>query len=209
MWMLGLIVVLEAYLFGSLPAGYLAGRFAGIDVRQHGSGNIGATNVLRVLGKPWGLAVFFVDALKGFLAVRVAIAITAQTPDAAEYTEFFAILAAAACVAGHSFPVWLRFKGGKGVATSAGSLAGVMPIAALTIFIVWLIVFFITRYVSLASIVAATALPVAVAALVALQQTQGTVLFYFSLLMTTLVVWRHRSNITRLLNGTEPRFARK
>ena len=209
MWMLGLIVVLEAYLFGSLPAGYLAGRLAGVDVRKHGSGNIGATNVLRVLGKPWGFGVFFVDALKGFLAVRVAIAIAARTAGAADYTEFFAILAAAACVAGHSFPVWLRFKGGKGVATSAGSLAGVMPIAALTIFIVWLIVFMVTRYVSLASIVAATALPVAVAALVALQQTQGTVLFYFSLLMTTLVVWRHRSNITRLLNGTEPRFARK
>ena len=209
MWMLGLIVVLEAYLFGSVPAGYLAGRLAGVDVRKHGSGNIGATNVLRVLGKPWGFAVFFVDALKGFLAVRIAIAIAAQTPGAADYAEFFAILAAAACVAGHSFPVWLRFKGGKGVATSAGSLAGVMPIAALTIFIVWLIVFMVTRYVSLASIVAATALPVAVAALVALQQTQGTVLFYFSLLMTTLVIWRHRSNITRLLNGTEPRFARK
>ena len=209
MWLLLCIVVLEAYLFGSIPSGYLAGRFAGVDVRQHGSGNIGATNVLRVLGKPWGFAVFFADALKGFVAVRLASFITARTAGAADYTEFYAILAAAACVAGHSFPVWLKFKGGKGVATSSGSLAGVMPIAAFTIFLVWLIVFKVTRYVSLASIVAATALPVVVGALVTLKFTQGAVLFYFSVLMTVLVVWRHRSNISRLMNGTEPRFARK
>ena len=209
MWLLLCAVILEAYLFGSIPNGYLAGRLSGVDVRKHGSGNIGATNVLRVLGKPWGFAVFFADALKGFLAVRLAIYLASRTPETVGYIEFYAIVAAAACVAGHSFPVWLRFKGGKGVATSAGSLAGVTPIAAFTIFCVWLVVFKVTRYVSLASIVAATALPVAVAVLIALQQTQGTVLFYFSVVMTALVVWRHRSNISRLMNGTEPRFARK
>jgi acyl phosphate:glycerol-3-phosphate acyltransferase len=209
MWMLACVVVLEAYLLGSIPWGYIAGRLSGIDVRQHGSGNIGATNVLRVLGKPWGFGVFFGDALKGFLAVRLAMLLAARTPETAGYIEFYAILAAAACVAGHSFPVWLRFKGGKGVATSAGSLAGVTPIAAFTIFLVWLVVFKVTRYVSLASIVAATALPVVVAILVGMQMTQGAVLFYFSLIMTGLVVWRHRSNISRLLDGTEPRFARK
>ncbi|HSH39342.1 MAG TPA: glycerol-3-phosphate 1-O-acyltransferase PlsY [Chthoniobacterales bacterium] len=203
------LVLAEAYLLGSIPNGYIAGRLAGVDVRQHGSGNIGATNVLRTLGKSWGFAVFLADVLKGFLAVRLAIAIVSRTPGALEYTEFYAIVAAAACVAGHSFPVWLRFKGGKGVATSAGSLAGVMPIAAFTIFLVWLAIFKVTRYVSIASIVAASALPVVVAVLVGMKQTQGTVLFYFSLLMTVLVVWRHRSNISRLLNGTEPRFARK
>ncbi len=209
MWTLLCLVLVEAYLFGSIPSGYLAGRLAGIDVRQHGSGNIGATNVLRVVGKPWGFAVFFADALKGFIAVRLAIYLASQTPAAVQYIEFYAIVAAAACVAGHSFPVWLRFKGGKGVATSAGSLAGVTPIAAFTIFVVWLVIFKVTRYVSLASIVAATALPVVVGILVMTKQTQGTVLFYFSVLMTALVVWRHRSNISRLLNGTEPRFARK
>ena len=165
--------------------------------------------MLRVLGKPWGFAVFFADALKGFLAVRLAMFLASRDPAAAEYIEFYAIVAAAACVAGHSFPVWMRFKGGKGVATSAGSLAGVTPISAFTIFIVWLIVFKVTRYVSLASIVAATALPVIVAILVVTKQTQGTVLLYFSIVMTALVVWRHRSNISRLMNGTEPRFARK
>ena len=209
MWLLAGIVIVEAYLLGSIPCGYLAGRLSGVDVRQHGSGNIGATNVLRVLGKPWGFAVFFADALKGFVAVRLAIYLAAQTAATTAYTEFYAILAAAACVAGHSFPVWLRFKGGKGVATSAGSLAGVTPIAAFSIFVVWLVVFTTTRYVSLASIIAAIALPVVVAGLVAMELTRGVVLFYFSVLMTSLVVWRHRSNISRLLKGTEPRFARK
>ena len=209
MWLLTLSIIGLAYLLGSCPSGYLAGRLSGVDVRQHGSGNIGATNVLRVLGKPWGFAVFFIDALKGFAAVRLAFLLVGRTPEAAPYVEFYAILAAATCVAGHSFPVWLRFKGGKGVATSAGAILGVMPIAAVSIFLVWLVVFLTTRYVSLASIVAALALPVVVGVLVWLNQTQGYVLLYFSVAMAALVVWRHRSNISRLRNGTEPRFARK
>lgn len=196
------------YLLGSIPNGFLAGRISGIDVRQHGSGNIGATNVLRVLGKPWGFGVFFADALKGFIAVRLALLLVARTPGAADYSEFYAILAAAACVFGHSFPVWLKFKGGKGVATSAGAIFGVMPIAAITIFLVWLLIFETTRYVSLASVIAATALPFAIAVLIRMGKTQGVVLFYFSAAMTALVVWRHRSNLVRLWNGTEQRFTR-
>lgn len=198
-----LLVVLISYLLGSIPFGYIAGRVAGVDVRQHGSGNIGATNVLRVLGKPWGFAVFFADACKGFLAVRLAFLMVAARPDLQPYADFYAILAAASCVTGHSFPVWLKFKGGKGVATSAGALFGVVPIAAISIFIVWLAVFFLTRYVSVASILAALTLPVVVAML---KGTHGSAVFYFSIAMTALVVWRHRSNISRLLNGTEQRF---
>lgn len=209
MWRLALFTFLIGYVIGSIPFGYLAGRAKRIDIRKHGSGNIGATNVLRVMGKRWGYAVFFADAFKGFVAVRLAVFVVDRIPETAGYAEFYAILAAAACVAGHSFPVWLKFKGGKGVATSAGALFGVVPIAAFAIFLVWVAVYETTRYVSLASIVAATALPVAVAALIWLGRTQGTVLFYFSVVMTVLVVWRHRSNIARLLNGTEPRFARK
>jgi glycerol-3-phosphate acyltransferase PlsY len=209
MWLLTLSIIGIAYLLGSFPSGYLAGRLSGIYVRHHGSGNIGATNVLRVLGKSWGFAVFFIDALKGFAAVRLALLLVGRTPEAAPYAEFYAILAAATCVAGHSFPVWLRFKGGKGVATSAGAILGVMPIAAVSIFLVWLVVFLTTRYVSLASIIAALALPVVVGILVWLNHTQGSVLLYFSVAMAALVVWRHRSNISRLRNGTEPRFARK
>lgn len=208
-WLLGGGIIIIAYFLGSIPSGYLAGYVSGVDVRSHGSGNIGATNVLRVLGKRWGYAVFFADAFKGFLAVRAAIFIARGTPAAVEYVESYAILAAATCVAGHSFPIWLRFKGGKGVATSAGALFGVVPIAVMSSLVSWLLVFYATRYVSLASIIAAIGLPLAVGALVALGMTQGSVLFYFSFLMAVLVVWRHRSNISRLVAGTEPRFARK
>ena len=200
-------IVLLAYLLGSIPFGYIVGRLSGIDVRQHGSGNIGATNVWRVMGKGWGLTVFLADALKGFVAVRLAYWMVGGS--AANYAEFYAILAAAACVAGHSFPVWLKFKGGKGVATSAGALFGVIPIASVSIFLVWLVVFLITRYVSVASIVAALALPVVIALLVQQHRIHGYMLFYFSLGMTALVVWRHRSNISRLLKGTEQRFTRE
>lgn len=194
-----------AYLLGSIPFGYIAGRLSGIDVREHGSGNIGATNVLRILGKPWGFAVFFADVCKGFLAVRLAFVIVAAQPDLQSHADFYAILAAASCVTGHSFPIWLKFKGGKGVATSAGALFGVVPIATISIFLVWLVVFFLTRYVSVASILAALALPIVVAML---KGTHGSAVFYFSVAMTALVVWRHRSNISRLLNGTEQRFTR-
>ncbi|MFL6584176.1 MAG: glycerol-3-phosphate 1-O-acyltransferase PlsY [Chthoniobacterales bacterium] len=200
-------ICLVSYLFGSFPAGYLAGRAAGVDVRQHGSGNIGATNVLRVLGKPYGYAVFFVDALKGFLAVRLAI--FAAYRIAAPHPEYFGITAAALAIVGHTFPVWLRFRGGKGVATAAGGLVGLMPLAAAAIALVWILVFEISRYVSLASIIAVAALPIVVAILLHFGLTTGVGLLYFSAVMAALIVWRHRTNISRLLAGTEPRFERK
>jgi glycerol-3-phosphate acyltransferase PlsY len=164
---------------------------------------------MRVLGKRYGFTVFFADAFKGFAAVRTALFIVWRSPGTSEYADFFAILAAASCVLGHSFPVWLKFKGGKGVATSAGAIFGVMPIAAVTIFLIWVVVFKTTRYVSVASVVAALALPATVALMIYLKMTQGIVLFYFSLAMTALVVWRHRSNFSRLFEGTEQRFSRK
>ena len=206
MWPLSIAVFALGYFLGSVPFGYLVGRAHGLDIRKHGSYNVGATNVFRVVGKPWGLLVFFADALKGFAAVRVALLLT--TPNVG-YPEFYAILAATASVVGHSFPIWLGFKGGKGVATSAGAIFGIMPLAAIAIFLVWLIIFLSTRYVSVASITAACALPVVVALLRWLQLTHGFLLFYFSLLMAALVVWRHRSNLVRLFNGTEPRFIKK
>ncbi len=209
MWVLTIVVSVVAYLFGSIPTGYFAGRLAGVDIRKQGSGNIGATNVLRALGKRWGFAVFFLDALKGFVAVRTALFLVSRAQGASDYSEFYAILAAAVCVLGHSFPVWLRFKGGKGVATSAGAIFGVTPIAAAAIFLVWLLVFETTRYVSVASVTAAIALPAVVAVLVYLGRTQGVVLLYFSMAMTAMVVWRHRSNFARLRAGTEQRFTRK
>ena len=209
MWFLALAVSCLGYLFGSFPAGYFAGRIAGVDVRSVGSGNIGATNVLRVLGKRWGYAVFFVDAFKGFAAVRLAFFLAEHLTFARTHAVYFAILAAVMCVIGHTCPVWLRFKGGKGVATSAGAIFGLMPLAAVIIFLVWVVVFEITRYVSVASLVAALALPVTVALLIRWGIIKGPGLLYFSTVLAILVVWRHRSNFSRLLKGTEQRFTRK
>lgn len=209
MWFTVIVLSALGYLFGSFPAGYIAGRMAGVDVRSLGSGNIGATNVLRILGKRWGYAVFFVDAFKGFAAVRLAYFFVKNLAAAQPYAEYFAILTAVMCIVGHTFPVWLRFKGGKGVATSAGALFGLMPWAVPLIVLIWVIVFETTRYVSVASIVAAISLPVVVALFLRWKFLEGASLLYFSILITLLVLWRHRSNFSRLLNGTEQRFTRK
>ena len=209
MWFLILACCAVGYLFGSFPAGYFAGRFAGIDVRSAGSGNIGATNVLRVVGKRWGYAVFAVDSFKGFAAVRVAFFLATRWPGAQPYAEYFGILTAAMCVLGHMFPVWLGFKGGKGVATSAGALFGLLPLAIPFVLLIWIIVFETSRYVSLASIVAAISLPVVVGLFARWKFIEGPALLYFSILITLLVLWRHRSNFSRLLKGTEQRFDRK
>jgi acyl phosphate:glycerol-3-phosphate acyltransferase len=197
------------YLFGSFPAGYFAGRITGVDVRSLGSGNIGATNVLRVLGKRWGYAVFFVDAFKGFAAVRLTFFLAKHLPAAQPYAEYFAILTAVMCIVGHTFPVWLRFKGGKGVATSAGALFGLMPMAVPFIILIWVIIFETTRYVSVASIGAAISLPIVVGLFLRWKFLEGFAFLYFSILIALLVLWRHRSNFSRLLNGTEQRFSRK
>jgi glycerol-3-phosphate acyltransferase PlsY len=208
-WFLAITVCFIGYLFGSFPAGYFAGRIAGTDVRSAGSGNIGATNVLRVLGKPWGYTVFFIDAFKGFAAVRVAFFLAERLTVARPHAVYFAILAAVICVVGHTFPIWLRFKGGKGVATSVGAIFGLMPVAAVTIFLIWAIVFEITRYVSVASIIAALSCPVAVALYIHWKIIEGAGLLYFAIVMAIFIVWRHRSNFSRLLKGTEQRFTRK
>lgn len=199
------LAVVISYLLGSIPAGYLAGRAAGVDVRQHGSGNIGATNVLRVLGRAYGYAVFVTDAVKGFAAVRIAYVLCARAP----HPEYYAILAAILAVVGHSFPVWLNFKGGKGVATTLGAVAGLVPLAIVPEAVIWLSVFFVSRYVSLASIVAAALLPAIIATLLYLHVTTGTALLYFSVVVAVLITWRHRTNLARLRAGNEPRFNRE
>jgi glycerol-3-phosphate acyltransferase PlsY len=221
------LIVLASYLMGSIPFGYLVGKAHGMDIRQHGSGNIGATNVMRVIGKKAGYTVFGCDALKGLLAVIVGQYIAAhhsisfnQSHSAGgtifNDTYFFrlpesigAISAAIACIIGHNFPVWLRFKGGKGMATSAGVLIGMMPLTAASCMLVWLIVFFTTRYVSLASIAAAIALPVSAMVFLFMGLLHGWPYFYFAVAACFLAVWRHRSNIVRLMNGTENRFVKK
>jgi acyl phosphate:glycerol-3-phosphate acyltransferase len=208
-WYLAFLIVVVSYLLGSVPNGYIVGKVAGVDIRKSGSGNIGATNVLRVLGKKYGYVVFFLDALKGFAVVRICLALVSNTPAARPYADFFALLGAVVCVVGHVFPIWLKFKGGKGVATSAGVIIGLMPLAAIILFPIWFIVFEICRYVSVASVCAAISLPITVALFLKFKVMDSVVLLYFSLALAVVVIWRHRSNFSRLLNGTEQRFTRK
>jgi acyl phosphate:glycerol-3-phosphate acyltransferase len=203
------VVVIGSYLLGSIPFGYLAGRIAGIDIRKCGSGNVGATNVIRTLGKGYGYPVFIADFLKGFGAVKVSLLIAARAQSEWSSAELLGILAAISSVIGHSFPVWLRFKGGKGVATSAGALLGLAPVAALVGAAIWILTFWLTRYVSVASIAAAAALPFVILITTWLSRTASKSLFYSSVCLAAVVIWRHRSNLSRLMRGTEPRFTRK
>ena len=203
----GLLV--GSYLLGSIPFGYLAGRLRGIDIRKVGSGNVGATNVVRVLGKRYGYPVFALDVLKGFGAVKIAMLIAPGRPQEWNSPEILGILAAISSVFGHLYPPWLKFKGGKGVATSAGALLALTPIAMLTGLAIWIIVFWLTRYVSLASIIAAVALPIVILVFSSEDQNKGKPLFYASACVAAVIIWRHRSNLSRLIRGTEPRFTRK
>ena len=202
-------VALMAYLLGSIPAGYIAGRIGGVDVRKVGSGNVGATNVTRVLGKRFGYPVFVVDFGKGLAAVAAGVMIAQTAQSTPKFVDLCGAVAAIFSVIGHSYPVWLGFKGGKGVATSLGSLFGLNWVVATVACVVWIVAFQVTRYVSLSSIVAAIALPVTVATMLFLKQLQTPILLYFALCLAAIIVLRHRSNLSRLLKGTEPRFARK
>ena len=202
-----LLIAVASYLLGSIPFGFIAGKICGIDIRTKGSGNIGATNVLRVLGKKWGYVVFFLDFLKGILPVLVALAWgrsigvnPASAPGA---------LAALCALLGHSFPVWLGFKGGKGIASSAGVIVGLFGIGAFLFCLgSWLLFFSITRFVSVASIAAAIAVPLSVSVLYFMHRSDWLTLLV-ACLMCVLAIWRHRSNIMRLRAGTEPRFEKK
>lgn len=204
--MIGFVVIaLLGYFIGSIPSGYLAGRLAGIDIRKTGSGNIGATNVTRVLGKKYGYPVFFADFFKGFGAVTLAA--YAGKHFAPGYSvELLQIIAGVFCVLGNTFPVWLRFRGGKGVATSAGLFFGLAPLAIVIVIVIWFVTFKISRYVSIASIIAAVALPVTVFVLMQLRHSPGPLVLYIAILLAAVVVLRHRSNISRLREGTEERF---
>jgi glycerol-3-phosphate acyltransferase PlsY len=206
--MLGLILI-GSYLLGSIPFGYVAGRIAGIDIRKHGSGNVGATNVIRTLGKTYGYPVFALDFTKGFAAVKVSVWAACRIQSQCDSAELFGILAAISSVVGHSFPVWLGFKGGKGVATSAGALMALSPLAALIGLAIWIVTLWLTRYVSVASIAAAGALPFVILITKRLSQDTGKLLFYSSICLAGVIIWRHRSNLSRLIRGREPRFNRK
>ncbi|MCP5524987.1 MAG: glycerol-3-phosphate 1-O-acyltransferase PlsY [Verrucomicrobiales bacterium] len=195
------LILLLSYLLGSIPSGFLVARAKGVDLRTVGSGNIGATNAMRVLGKPLGIFVLLADAAKGALACAflpgVAARLTATVPGG----DWPVIAAGVAAILGHNFTCWLRFKGGKGIATSAGVLLVLMPKALGVCLAIWLVVFALSRIVSLASILAAAALPLAVWSL-----GRGTPLVVVATGLGVLAIYRHRANIQRLLKGTEPRL---
>ena len=205
--MLAIILsVVAGYLLGSVPFGFLIARLKGIDIREHGSKNIGATNVWRVCGRKFGLPVFLLDALKGVATVFLSRWLAVHFSGDVSWAP---IAGAMACVLGHSFPVWLKFKGGKGVATSLGVLLALLPLEALVAFLVWLAVFFSSRYVSLASIAAAVALPLFAAVAQAFGWGHGWPCVGFAAVVGALVIVRHKTNIQRLRAGTENRFGSK
>ncbi len=188
-----------AYLLGSIPTGFLVARSRGIDIRTVGSGNIGATNAFRMLGKPAGTLVLLGDALKGFIActgISFASEVSGQ--------EFHAMVAGLFVILGHNYTCWLKFKGGKGIATTAGVLLALVPLGLLLALAVWLITFVLSRYVSLASIATALCLPFAVW----LTRSSPSLVLLMAI-FSSLAIYKHRANIQRLLNGTEHRFGAK
>jgi len=203
-----------AYLVGSIPFGVVIARSRGIDLRARGSGNIGATNVGRVMGPRWGVLCFVLDTLKGFLPVLVVgLHVRASGRSVPAIVDQAAWLAVGfAVIAGHVFSLYLRFRGGKGVATSLGLLLGFFPYftwAGLAALAVWILTVLIWRYVSLASVAAATAFPllfVLVCILAGWSVLDIWPLLAFAVVVAALVVVRHRSNIARLLAGTENRI---
>jgi glycerol-3-phosphate acyltransferase PlsY len=207
------------YFLGGIPFGFLTGKLKGVDIRQHGSGNIGATNAGRVLGKPYGILAFVLDLAKGLLPVLLMGMLIPRTPGVTGGIAYLLwILAAAGCIIGHVFPVYLGFKGGKGVATSLGAVLGIYPyltVPGLIAFGIWIILTAVTRYVSVGSVGAACAFPITFVLLVIWRSSgEGEwpraadlwPLYVFSFLLAGLVVYRHRSNLQRLWAGTESKI---
>jgi glycerol-3-phosphate acyltransferase PlsY len=197
------------YLCGSLPFGYWAGKLKGIDIRQHGSGNIGATNVIRVLGKGIGIPVFLLDMIKGWLPVFLAAGWMAAMSAEPQMISTGKVLAGFGAVLGHMFPFLLQFKGGKGIATMSGVLIGMSLAGFCGGWLAWLVFFFATRYVSLASLAAAVAVPSAMAMQMVREGRWDFVMLGFGSVVTVLVFIRHSANIKRLLAGTESKMGVK
>lgn len=239
------LLPIASFLIGSIPFGLLIAKSKGVDIRSHGSGNIGATNVLRVIGKGPGITCLVLDLLKGFIPVVIAINLLRfgddlpmkylQVPALINLTDPFPassqfkvqlihILTALFAILGHNYSPWIGFKGGKGIATTAGAFLGLLPFATLLLILIWVVVLVLTRYVSVASITAGIFLPV----LTHLgtryhrvddsDETSPTLwesgtwnkpLFFFALFAGLMAVWKHRSNVTRLREGTENRIFSK
>jgi glycerol-3-phosphate acyltransferase PlsY len=189
------------YLVGSIPTGYLLGRARGLDIRQHGSGNIGATNVWRVMGRNWGIVAFASDFLKGFLLLYL-LRIFSFPQGGSWRVDLLLVICGLAAIIGHNYTPWLGFKGGKGIATSAGVLGALLPPVLGCALSLWIVATLITRTVSIGSILAAASLM----PLAWYFYPGQWVYFGLACLAGVLAIWRHKANILRLLAGTESRF---
>ncbi|MEO1857285.1 MAG: glycerol-3-phosphate 1-O-acyltransferase PlsY [Rubritalea sp.] len=222
-----------AFFLGSIPFGLLIAKSKGINIREHGSGNIGATNVLRVVGKKYGISCFVLDFFKGMIPALLGISLiqyegqghsmvinslahfATVLPNSESITAQTMQLVTGLCaILGHNYSPWVNFKGGKGIATSAGVFATFMPAAIPILILLWCLLFFTTRYVSVASIAVSIALPITV---ISGSLFHGKIadgswnkpLFFFSVFIGAMAVWKHRSNIANLMHGRENRFTPK
>jgi len=206
-----IVIAVVAYLLGSIPFGYLVVRIArGTDVRASGSGNIGATNVARAGGAKLGILTLFLDALKGYLAVFLAERLAKQVfsnidPQQRPYILACMSLAVLFAMVGHIFPAWLKFRGGKGVATALGCFLALAPKAVLVVMAIFAAVVIVSRYVSLGSIIASAAFPLF--AYVLYRQDASPAMLAATVAASALIILKHRSNIERLIGGTENRLS--
>ena len=201
------LLVLGAYLLGSVPFSLLMGLVLGVDIRKTGSGNVGATNLSRAAGRKWGIAAFLLDFLKGLVPVLVVVHWTNSETFALAESGILPLLVGISAILGHVFPIYLSFRGGKGVATTFGVMAGLSSLSALMAGAVWLLVYVRTRTVSVASLAAVLTLPLAVLAFERGRARGGfAAIETFSVFLTALIFLRHRSNIARLLRGQELKF---
>lgn len=198
---MALVWLVASYLLGAIPTSYIVGRLGrGIDLREHGSRNLGATNVYRVLGWKFALPVGLFDVAKGLIPVILFGPLAPAVP-------YFPLLCGTMAIVGHVFSVFVGFKGGKGVATAAGLLLGLAPLALPAVLVVWAVIVRATGYVSLGSITAAVLFPLA--DWIFHPARRGPVTVAFDVVIASFIVWKHRANITRLLAGTESRFGRR
>lgn len=194
-----ILVILFGYLVGSIPFAVVISRSYGIDIFQHGSGNPGASNVNRVIGRPAGFLCFFLDALKGFVSAGWPLTPLIDSP----YSYKLALFGLAACILGHSFSIFLKFHGGKAVATTIGGLLILTPLVLGISLCIWVVAYFVSRYVSVASMAFGVALPVTAW----IFQRSGEEII-FTVLIALFIIVRHRSNFSRLLSGMEHGFSK-
>lgn len=202
-----LLAIAISYIIGSVPTAYIFVRIIkGVDIRKFGSGNVGATNALRLLGRGWGVTILFLDIIKGFLPVVVLGSILAAKINFTQEQNLFIIIGLSA-ICGHNWTIFLNFKGGKGVATTLGVLLGLalkIPglnfVLGLTI-LIWFVTFFIARIISFSSVLAAVSFPI-----LAVIFRQSSLIILLGILLSVFIILRHKPNIKRLLKGEEPRL---